>query len=155
MSRADEHTVRRAVDIDAPPAVVWSVLEDVRRLPDFSPSTVEVTAPDRLTARGQTFTQTVRVAGRSFTSTWEVTAIEPGERLVIEGSVLPGTHYAMTEDIHPSGDGTRLSLTMKYRLPFGPLGRLASKLGAERRATEEAELVLDGVRRDAEAAHAA
>jgi len=44
---------------------------------------------------------------------------------------------------------------MEYRLPFGPLGRLAAKLGAEHRATEEAQLVLDGVRRQAEADAAA
>ena len=148
--------VHRSVEIDAAPATVWAVLEDVRRLPDFSPSTVEVVAPAQLTARGQTFEQTVRLAGRSFTSTWEVTDIEPGERLVIEGSVLPGTHYRMTETIEANGsEATTFTLTMEYRLPFGPLGRLAAKLGAEHRATEEAQLVLDGVRRQAEADAAA
>lgn len=144
--------VRRSVEIAAPTDAVWAVLEDVRRLPDFSPSTVEVVAPDRLTERGQTFEQTVRLAGRSFTSTWKVTDIDPGSRLVIEGSVLPGTHYRMTETIEANGaDSTTFTLVMDYRLPFGPLGRLASKLGAEARAADEAELVLAGVRRQAEA----
>lgn len=129
-------------------------MEDVRLLPELSPSTVEVTAPDRLTSVGQTFTQTVRLAGRSFTSEWRVEQIDPGRRLVITGSVLPGTHYEMTESIEADGDGTRLELTMAYRLPFGPVGRLASRLGVERRAVDEAETVLAGVRDAAERSHA-
>ena len=71
-------------------------------------------------------------------------------------SVLPGTHYRMTETIEANGsEATTFALTMEYRLPFGPLGRLAAKLGAEHRAADEAELVLDGVRRQAEADAAA
>jgi uncharacterized membrane protein len=140
--------IRRGVDIDRPPAAVWAVLEDVRRLPELSPSTVEVVGPERLERAGQTFTQTVTLGGRRFTSEWEVLEIEPGRRLVIEGSVLPGTRYRMTEGIEPlAADRTRLTLTMAYKLPFGPLGKLAGKLGAERRAVAEAEQVLLGVAR--------
>lgn len=140
--------VRRAVDIDRPSAAVWAVLEDVRRLPELSPSTVEVVAPERLERAGQTFTQTVTLAGRRFTSEWQVLAIEPGRRLVIEGRVLPGTRYRMSEDLEPLGpDRSRFTLTMSYELPFGPLGKLAGRLGAERRAVEEAEQVLVGVAR--------
>jgi uncharacterized membrane protein len=140
--------VRRSVEIDTPAAAVWAVLEDVRRLPELSPSTVEVVAPDRLERAGQSFTQTVTLGGKRFTSDWEVLEIEAGRRLVIQGSVLPGTRYRMTEDIEALGpDRTRLSLTMAYKLPFGPLGKLAGKLGAEKRAVDEAEQVLVGVAR--------
>ena len=140
--------VRRSVEIDRPAAEVWGVLEDVRRLPELSPSTVEVVAPDRLERVGQTFTQTVTLGGKRFTSEWEVLEIEPGRRLVIQGSVLPGTRYRMTEDIESLGaDRSRFSLTMAYKLPFGPLGKLAARLGAEKRAVEEAEQVLVGVAR--------
>ena len=140
--------VRRSVDIDRPAADVWAVLEDVRRLPELSPSTVEVVAPERLERAGQTFTQTVTLGGKRFTSEWEVVEIDAGRRLVIQGSVLPGTRYRMTEDIEALGpDRSRFSLTMSYKLPFGPLGRLAGKLGAEKRAVDEAEQVLVGVAR--------
>jgi uncharacterized membrane protein len=140
--------VRRAVDIDRPAAAVWAVLEDVRRLPELSPSTVEVVGPERLERPGQTFTQTVTLAGKRFTSEWEVLEIDPGRRLVIQGSVLPGTRYRMAEAIEDLGPGrSRFTLTMTYKLPFGPLGKLAAKLGAERRAVDEAEQVLVGVAR--------
>ena len=140
--------VRRAVEVDRPIEAVWAVLEDVRRLPELSPSTVEVVAPERLERAGQTFTQTVTLAGRRFTSEWEVLELEPGRRLVIQGSVLPGTRYRMTEALEPLGpERTRFELTMAYKLPFGPLGKLAGKLGAESRAVDEAEQVLVGVAR--------
>lgn len=144
----------RHVDVDAPPAVVWEVLADVRLLPQLSSGTVEVRAPDRLEQPGQTFEQTVELAGRRFTSTWTVLELEPARRLVIEGSVLPGTRYRMCEELTElDGGRCRFTLTMDYRLPFGPLGRLAGRLGAERRAADEAVEVLDGVRRLAESAH--
>lgn len=147
--------VRRAVEIDRPAAAVWDVLEDVRRLPELSPSTVEVEGPARLERVGQTFTQTVTLAGKRFTSEWEVLEIDPGRTLVIQGSVLPGTRYRMTEAIEPLGDDrTRLTLIMSYKLPFGPLGKLAGRLGAEKRAVDEAEQVLVGVARLAGDDHA-
>lgn len=147
-------TVTRHTDIAATADDVWEVLEDVGRLPDLSESTREVVTDGPLTDVGQEFDQTVEVAGRRFTSTWSVLELDPAHRLVIEGSVAPGTRYRMTEQLETVGDGpepcTRLSLTMDYRLPFGPLGRLAGRLGVEQRAVAEAEQVLEGVRRAAE-----
>jgi uncharacterized protein YndB with AHSA1/START domain len=147
-------TVTRHTDIDADPERVWGVLEDVSRLPELSESTTGVRVDGPLRSVGQEFEQTVELAGRTFTSTWSVLELTPAERLVIEGSVAPGTRYRMTEELEASEDadgaGTRLSLTMDYRLPFGPLGRLAGRLGVERRAIAEAEQVLAGVRRVAE-----
>jgi uncharacterized membrane protein len=145
--------VRHCVTAAAPAPAVWAVLEDVGRLPELSPGTVEVVAPDRLTEVGQTFEQTVELGGKRFTSTWTVEAITAGECLVISGRLLPGTQYEMTEELRPLGDDrTEVCLTMRYKLPFGPLGRLAARLGAERRATEEGSQVLEAVARAAEGA---
>jgi hypothetical protein len=139
------------IQIAASAATVWSILEDVRRMPELSPSTVEVDAPPRLRQVGDTFEQVIQLAGRSFRSTWEVTSIDPGRCLAIAGRLLPGTRYEMVEEVTPIVEGhCVLRLTMRWKLPFGPLGRLAGKLGAERRALEEAEAVLHGVRRLAE-----
>lgn len=146
----NEHTTE--IEIAASATTVWAILEDVRRMPELSPSTTSVSAPPRLQHVGDTFEQEVTLAGRSFRSTWEVTAIEPGRVLGVAGRLLPGTRYEMLEEIEPIDDAhCRLRLTMRWKLPFGPLGKLAGKLGAERRALEEAEAVLDGVKRLAEA----
>jgi len=102
----------KSIDIDAPPADVWAVLADVRRMPELSPSTESVDAPPALSAVGDRFEQVVRLAGRRFRSTWTVTAIEPGRTLAIAGRVLPGTHYEMVEQLAPlPDDRTRLAIT--------------------------------------------
>lgn len=145
--------VRHCVTAEASSAAVWKVLEDVNRLPELSPGTVWVDGPARLTTVGQTFEQTVELAGKQFTSTWTVDEITAGERLVISGRLLPGTHYEMTEDLQELDEQrTEVCLTMRYKLPFGPLGRLAARLGAERRATDEAGQVLEAVAAMAEGA---
>lgn len=147
-------SVERSVEIDAPASAAWSVLQDVRRLPELSRSTVAVDhAPARLEQAGQTFEQVVELLGRRYRSTWEVERIDPGRCLVIAGSVLPGTRYRMDEAIEAIGDRRcRVRLVMDYKLPFGPLGRLAGKLGIEARAASEAAGVLAGLKRVVEAA---
>jgi hypothetical protein len=146
MPRTEQHR-----QIDASVADVWAILVDVSRLPEISPSTVHVEAPPRLKKVGDEFEQTVRLAGRKFTSTWSVARFEPETCLEVSGSVLPGTHYTMTEELEARGRGhTTMRLTIDYSLPFGPVGRLAGKLGAERKALSEAADVLDGIARLAE-----
>ena len=142
-------TIVRSVDIARPATDVWALLEDVRRLPEFSKSTVEVLdAPERLTHAGQHFRQVVRQVGRCFESDWEVLDIEPGRRLVIEGSVGFGVRYRLTESVEPVGtDASRMTLQVDYTLPFGPLGKVASRLGVERLAEREAGEVLEGLKR--------
>src|SRR3954447_17044191 len=99
-------TITKSVEIDRPASEVWSVLEDVRRLPDFSPNTEAVRdAPERITDPGQTFRQVVKLLGKRFESDWVVTDVEPGRLLAIEGSVGYGAHYCLREDVEPIDDG--------------------------------------------------
>jgi uncharacterized membrane protein len=145
-------TIEQSIDIDRPAADAWAVLEDVRRLPEFSPSTVEVSAPPRLDEQGQRFRQVVQLGGRRFESEWRVAGVVPKRCLAIEGSVLPGTRYRTVEELTDLRPGrSRVTLRMQYKLPFGPLGRLAAKLGVERRAEGEAVELLRGLKRVVEA----
>jgi uncharacterized membrane protein len=146
-------TIKRSVDIAAPAERVWELLEDVRRLPEYSESTDEVRgAPPRLTAVGQEYLQVGRVLGVKLTSRWRVTALEPGRLLGNEGSLAPGVRYALTQRLEPlPGGGTRLWIEIDYTVPGGALGRLAARAGAERRAAREAQAVLDGIRATVEA----
>lgn len=146
-------TIEHAQVIHRPAAEVWAILEDVRRLPELSRSTVEVRdAPERLTSVGQTFTQVVKVAGRRFESTWVVTAFDPGRSFAIEGHVGYGMRYCLREMVEPLGDDRcRFRLLITYSLPLGPLGRLAGRLGVERRAAAEAAEVVEGLKAVAEA----
>jgi uncharacterized membrane protein len=141
-------TIEQAIEIDRSAEAVWAVLEDVRRLPEFSVSTVAVRdAPERLTAPGQTFHQEVKLLGRRFDSEWVVTALEPGRSLTIEGDVGYGVRYCLTESLEELGpDRCRFGLHIDYRLPLGVLGKVAGRLGVERRAEAEAGEVVAGMK---------
>ena len=144
--------IERSVDIAATPERVWDILEDVRRLPEYSDSTDEVRdAPERLTAVGQTYVQVGRLLGLKLASHWRVTAIEPGHLLSSEGSLAPGVRYSLTQRLLALPDGSaRLSVEIDYTVPGGALGRVAARAGAEARAGREAQAVLDGIRATAE-----
>jgi len=146
-------TIKRSVDIAAPPERVWDLLEDVRRLPEYSESTDEVrNAPERLTAVGQEYEQVGRILGVKLTSRWRVTELEPGRLLGNEGTMGPGVRYRLKQWLDPLPDGgTRLSIEIDYTVPGGKLGRLAARSGAEQRAAREAQAVLDGIRSTVEA----
>lgn len=135
-------------NIDAPADAVWDVLVDVEQLPSISPSTVSVRSSGKLARVGDSFDQTVRLAGRRFTSSWSVTRFEPGTAITVTGSILPGVRYCITEDVAPiDDDRSTLTVSVEYSLPLGVLGRLAGRLGAERKALAESKVVIDGIAR--------
>ena len=146
-------TIEHAIEIERPAEAVWAVLEDVRRLPEFSASTIAVRdAPERLTTPRQTFHQEVKVLGRRFDSEWVVKDLQPGRSVTIEGDVGYGVRYCLTESLEPLGpDRCRFGLRVDYRLPLGVLGRVAGRLGVERRAHAEAGEVVAGMKRLVEA----
>jgi uncharacterized membrane protein len=137
-------TIERSVEVERPAADVWAVLEDVRQIPVYSPSTVAVAdAPERLSGTGQRFRQTVMVLGRRFDSQWTVTEFQPGRRVAFEGTIGVGARYCLVEEVDPVGpDRSRLTVRITFTMPPGLLGRLADALGAQRRAQREADQVL-------------
>lgn len=139
-------TLTDSVDIDATVTDAWHVLRDVSILPELSPSTTAVEAEGPLVQVGQRFRQTVRLMGRSWTSTWTVTDLDAPTRLGIEGSLAPGVAYRLLEELRPLGSGRcQLRVEARYELPLGTLGRLASRVGVERRVARELDGVLRGV----------
>ena len=145
-------TIEHEAVIERPAAEVWAILEDVRRLPELSRSTIEVRdAPERLTAPGQTFTQVVQLLGTRFESEWVVTAFGPGRTFTIEGDVGYGVRYCLREAVDELGpERSRFGLHISYTLPLGLLGRVAGRLGVERRARAEAAEVVAGLKAVAE-----
>jgi uncharacterized membrane protein len=149
-------TIEHCLEVGRPVATVWDVWSDVRRLPELSNSTVAVLdAPDRLTEVGQTFRQVAKAAGRTTEVVWTVTAIEAQRSVTIESTPALGAKVRITEAVRATApDRTCLTLSIDYQLPFGPLGRLASKLGLEKIAQREAHEVIQGVVRLVEATDA-
>lgn len=142
--------------VAAPVAGVWDVLVDVAMLPELSRSTTSVEVDGPLRHVGQQFRQTVRLAGRRWSSDWSVVHLEERRRLAVEGSIAPGTGYRLDQQLEAADDDrTVLTVVATYELPLGPLGRMASRLGVERRVDDELRVVVEGVARVAEARHRA
>lgn len=136
-------------NIDHPLAEVWDLWTDVRRLPELSESTTRVDdAPERLQRRGQTFRQHTAGFGRSLETTWTVEEVVPCSHIVVASRPVPGVTVRLTERVEPApGDATLATLRVEYALPFGPAGRLVSRLGIEQRARREAAEVVEGLSR--------
>jgi hypothetical protein len=93
----------------------------------------------------------VQAAGRRVESDWTVTELVPLDHLTIEGSRF-GADFRLTEEVEAiDPQRTKCTLRIEYSLPFGPFGRLASKLGVERLARQEAGDVLRNLARLLEA----
>jgi uncharacterized membrane protein len=140
--------IERSVEVARPAADVWAVLEDLSRIPTYSPSTVAVSAsPERLISVGQRFRQTIKVLGHSFESDWTVTELQPGCRVAMEGTVGVGARYCLVEEVERLGpDRSRFTVRITFTLPLGLLGKAAAALGAQRRAQHEADEVLANVK---------
>lgn len=141
--------IETTATIDRPLAEVWDVWTDVRRLPELSESTTRVVdAPERLQHRGQTFRQHTDGFGRSLETTWTVEEVVPLSHIVVTSRPVPGVRVRLTERVEAGpGDTTVATLRVEYALPFGPAGRLVSRLGIEQRARREAAEVVEGLGR--------
>jgi hypothetical protein len=85
-------------------------------------------------------------------SRWTVKALEPTRYLRSEGNLGLGARYCLTQTLTPvNPTRTKVQVTIDYKVPGGALGRLAAKAAVESRVAREAQTVLDGVRRVAEA----
>ncbi|MEZ4501717.1 MAG: SRPBCC family protein [Dehalococcoidia bacterium] len=137
------HT-RHEVDIEAPPARVWAIFEDVARWPDWTPTVTAVELLDapplrvgfraRLTqpGRGPAVWQVTEVAHeRSFT--WQTRA---------GGMIVSGLHA-----LEPRVGGTRLTLAIEAT----GLGALAFGWLAARASRRNLPLEAAGLKRAAEA----
>jgi uncharacterized membrane protein len=140
------------VDIDASPSDVWSVVADVKRLPEYSTSTVAmIDAPDCLERNGQEFTQVVKVLGRRWKSHWTVLEFEPDKLLRSQGTVGPGVQFTLTQRLEARGEArSTLRLEIQYDVPGGSLGRAAARAGLASRAKKEASAIMTGIRDAAE-----
>jgi uncharacterized membrane protein len=101
----------RSIDIDAPPDVVWAVMSDGARWPEWTRS---VTAVRRLDEGP------LRVGSRALIrqprfppAVWTVTELEPGRRFVWM-SGMPGLRVYGDHAVASRATGTRATLRLSY-----------------------------------------
>ena len=121
--------ITTSIVIDRPPAVVFALLVDLDRLPEWVAIVVETTdAPDPPLRVGSTFRQVLSFASIRLASRWQVTACAPPHTIAYRARARFGGWLAMRQTVEPEGDGSRVVLVVEYRLPGGWLGALANSL---------------------------
>ena len=112
----------KTIDIEAPPAVVWPVMEDGERWPEWTASVTSVRRLDK---------GPLRIGSRALIrqprfppAVWTVTTLEPGRRFVWK-SGMPGMWVYGDHSVAAIPTGTRATLKLSYD---GVLARLMGRL---------------------------
>ena len=136
------------VDIDAPPDRVWAIMSDVERWPDWTTSVSSIKRVDDgpLAVGSKAWVRQPKLPP----ALWRVTAFAVNEGFTwVTGS--PGVHVTGRHTVAPTGRGSRVTLSVKYRGLFGGLmARLTRTLTNRYLGLEAA-----GLKRRSEAALAA
>lgn len=136
-------TISSQISVSCPPERVFTVLQDVSRLAEFSHMTMAVrNAPARALQKGDRFEQTVKVLGIVFDTEWVVTELVEGSTVRFEGTSKGNGRAVMTQQVIHEGDGSRVEFEVEYDPPLGIIGDIADKVLFERRHEEATEQIL-------------
>lgn len=134
--------IEHAVDIAAPPERVFTELVTWDGLRRWSTITVDHTGAGSCSAVGDTFQQTIRVAGLDLRTDWVVTEYDPPSVIAYRATGPGDSELRLRQRVTPTASGSRVELEVDYELPGGLLGDLADRLYAHRRNRREAERTL-------------
>jgi uncharacterized protein YndB with AHSA1/START domain len=106
------------VEIAASPLRVWELMFDVERWPEW---TASVTRVQRLDQRPFGVGSRVRVEQPGFPpARWRVVAVQPGDGFTWVSSA-PGLRVYAHHIVEPYAGGSRVTLVLRFKGPFGPL----------------------------------
>jgi uncharacterized protein YndB with AHSA1/START domain len=141
--------VASEIELGAPPEEVWKVVMDPHRLGEWVTTHVAVArdAPAQLT-EGSTFKQTLKVGGPKFGVTWKVVQADRPRRVEWAGDGPAGSSASVVYELQPHGEGaTKFTYANEFKLPGGPLGRLAGKTVGAATARREAQRTLANLKK--------
>jgi uncharacterized protein YndB with AHSA1/START domain len=141
--------VSSEIELGAPPDEVWAIVMDPHRLGDWVTTHVAVgdDAPAEL-REGSSFKQTLKVGGPKFDVLWNVVQADRPNRVEWAGDGPAGSSATVVYELQPHGDGaTKFTYANEFKLPGGPLGRLAGKTVGAATARREAERTLANLKK--------
>jgi hypothetical protein len=147
MSRA--HELRREQWVPRPPEEVFAFFSDARNLETLTPGWLrfEILTPGPIrVAAGARIDYRLRWHGIPLRWTTEIVRWEPPR--VFEDLQLSGPYrlWHHTHRFEPEGGGTRMTDTVRYALPFGPLGRAVHAISVRRSVERIFEYRYDQIR---------
>jgi uncharacterized protein YndB with AHSA1/START domain len=100
-----------SIEISAAPARVWSVMSDVERWPDWTPS---VTRVEHLEAGPLRIGSRARIKQpKLLAAVWEVTRLEPGKSFTWV-TRSPGVRVTGFHAVEPTNTGSRATLSIDF-----------------------------------------
>ena len=125
------HTVRREQQVPRPPDEVFDFFSDARNLDEITPPWLgfrTLTAGPLRLAAGTRIRYRLSLHGAPVTWTTEIRRWNPPWRFVDVQVRGPYDLWHHTHRFEPSNGGTRMIDLVRYRLPFGPVGRVVNAL---------------------------
>jgi carbon monoxide dehydrogenase subunit G len=120
--------------IDAPPQVVWDLVCDLERGPEYVDVMIKlVSASDDPIKVGTVYRELSQIGPSTSETEWTITELDPPEHLVhVTRSFSFGA--TLTGDLEPQGEGTKLTYNVDYQLLPGlrPVGWLLERLFVRR-----------------------
>ncbi len=115
--------VTASIDLAVPPQAVWDVVMDPERLGEW------VTIHRGLGEHGRDhMVQTLHLRGVNFHVVWDLVEADEPRLAVWEGRGPAHSRAHTAYHLEASGDGgTRFSYENEFKVPFGPLGAIASR----------------------------
>jgi uncharacterized protein YndB with AHSA1/START domain len=123
---ANQPLIQQSIEIDAPPATVWGIVSDLRRMGEWSPQCVRMVVLGREVRLGTRTLNLNREGWKRWPTTARVVAFEPEQTLAFR---IPVNRTVWTYELEPTATGTLL--TESRRTPHGvsPLSNAAVGVG--------------------------
>ena len=137
-------SVQETIVIAAEPQRVWETVMDPSRLGDWVSLHDSVSgAGSGVVEEGDSFTQKLRLAGKSFKVRWEVVEAEAPRLARWTGEGPAGSSATVSYELSPRDGGTCFEYCNEFALPGGALGKAAGGMLSATPGTREAKRSLD------------
>ena len=100
------------VEIQAPPALVWEIMRDVTRWPEWTPTVTNVRLLDR--APLNVGSRVIIRQPRLPPAKWRVTELDEPRRSFTWVSWGPGVHVIARHSVEAFGEGSRATLSLRF-----------------------------------------
>jgi carbon monoxide dehydrogenase subunit G len=137
-------SVRESIVIAAEPQVVWDTIMDPGRLGEWVSLHRSVAdGGEGIVGEGDSFTQKMRLAGKSFKVRWQVVEADSPRFARWLGEGPAGSSASVSYKLTANGEGTCFDYCNDFALPGGALGKAAGGLLSAAPGSREAKRSLD------------
>jgi hypothetical protein len=127
----------QAVEIQAPPDIVWQVMSDIDRWPEWTP-TVRRVERDASSPGGPGAEAKLWIRGAVGSSRWRITSWIPGVGFTWESRIAPGVLSVASHEVAAQRDGSIVLLRVALSGPLSGLAALLLDRTSRRNLRDEA-----------------